>query len=69
MAKYVITYHWSPSRYTVSADSEEEALEIADRTYMHQWERGDAPSDDFLEEITVEKIQRKPASKSKRVNP
>ena len=67
MAKYVVTYHWSPSRYTVSADSEEEALEIADRQYIREWERGDAPSDDYLEEITVEKIQRKPASKSRKV--
>ncbi len=67
MAKYIVTYHWSPSRYEVTAGSEEEALDIADDRYMRQWERGDAPSDDFLDEITVEKVQRKNPSSSKKV--
>ena len=68
MPKYVVIYHWSPSCYTVSADSEEEALKIADRVYMNEWERGDAPSDDFLDEITVEKVQTKRTSKSRKVS-
>lgn len=55
MPKYEVTYHWSPSTYTVSADSEEKALELADKQYMREWEQGDAPSDEYIEDITIEK--------------